>query len=316
MTDDVKKGLEDLMARYGSRIQALPDKPEESLEATVRGLWLSAAGIPVPAEKAMTMELPGLSGPQQQKLTELLEKREQGTPLAHLTGRQLFMGLEYICSGQALIPRKETEILGNAARKLLAEEILPARSEPQVLDLCTGSGNVACALAKGVPSSRVFAVDLAPEAVELAGMNARQLGCGDRVKLFCGDLFAPFESAQFQHFFDLITCNPPYITTAKLASLNPEIIGHEPKLAFDGGPLGVRILWRLLQDAPRFLRAGGWLAFEVGLGQGQGLLQRLRKNSQYTKVSGMPDGAGNIRAIVAQISGAVSGNSQEAAPTT
>jgi release factor glutamine methyltransferase len=312
MPDEVRGLFENLIARHGARCTALPDKPEESTESTVRGLWLCAAGIPVSAERAMTMDLPPLTAQQQQRLTDLIEQREQGIPLAHLTGRQQFMGLEYICTGKALIPRKETEILGNAARNLLTQQILPARARPQVLDLCTGSGNIACAIAICAHSCVVYGVDLSPEAIDLAGVNARLHGCGDHVKLFCGDLFTPFESQQFHHFFDLITCNPPYITTAKLTALNPEIIAHEPRMAFDGGPLGVRVLMRLLQDAPRFLRIGGWLAFEVGQGQGPGILQRLRKNNQYSEVTNFSDNNGHIRAIAAQISSNVPADSQNA----
>ncbi|MSR64384.1 MAG: NAD(+) synthase [Verrucomicrobiae bacterium] len=289
----------DLVGRYGSRITTLPDKPEETIESVVRALWLCAAGTPVSSVKAATMQLPSLTDDQQRQLGELLEQRCLGIPLAHLTGRQHFMGLEYICTAQALIPRKETEIVGNAARAILIEKILPGNGQPRVMDLCTGSGNLACAMAKHVPQCTVFAADLSPEAVTLAQKNAYQIGVDNRVKLFAGDLCAPFESESYYHSFDLITCNPPYITTTKLSSLPDEIIGHEPRMAFDAGPLGLAILWRLFQDAPRFLKSGGWLAFEVGLGQGPGLLQRLAKNKQFTNVAGVLDDQSNVRAIVA-----------------
>ena len=292
--------LENLVAMYQSRFRASPDKPNETAEATLRALWLCAAGIAASAEQAMNLELPSLKVEQQQKLEKLLELREQGTPLAYLTGRQRFMGLEFICSNQALIPRKETEILGAAACNLLTQEILPAGGQMKVLDLCTGSGNLACAVAKHAPSSAVFGVDLSSEAIRLAGINALQLGCGDRVKFFCGDLFGPLESEEFYESFDLIVCNPPYITTFKLASMSGEIVAHEPKMAFDGGPLGVAVLWRLLHDIPRFLKPRGWFAFEVGAGQGDAIVRRLLRNPRFAKVTGRHDGAGNVRAIVGQ----------------
>jgi release factor glutamine methyltransferase len=295
---DDHHSVNELIDRYCGRMFFLADKPEETPEATVRALWLSAAGVPASAAGAMTSALPALTAAQRRQLHDWLERRADGVPLAHLTGRQRFMGLDFICTPQALIPRKETEILGEAALAILQEEV--RCPHPRVLDLCTGSGNLACALAIHMPQCAVFAADLSPEAVELAVRNARALLCADRVTAVAGDLFAPFDSPPHLASFDLITCNPPYITSAKVASLDPEIIGHEPAMAFDAGPLGLAVLWRLLQDAPRFLKPGGWLAFEVGLGQGRALLQRLSRNPRFAHQQGKTDGAGKIRAIVAQ----------------
>src|SRR5690348_1979274 len=257
MKKEVLELFTKIVEQYQGRFVVSADKPNESAEATVRSLWLCAAGKPVSADAAMALDLPALNPESHQKLTELLDRRLAGTPLAYLTGRQSFMGLEYACSNQALIPRKETEILGEAVCELLTREILPNRAQPQVLDLCTGSGNLACAIATRCPTSVVFGVDISAEAIQLAAVNAKQLGCSDRVRFSCGDLFQPFETEEFAGFFDLIVCNPPYIDPSRLSSMNPEIIAHEPKLAFDGGPLGVRILLRLLHEAPRFLKSGG-----------------------------------------------------------
>ncbi|HEV2395177.1 MAG TPA: HemK/PrmC family methyltransferase [Verrucomicrobiae bacterium] len=291
-----------LVEEYRGKIPSLADKPEETMEATVRALWSCAGGNPVSAERAMEIDLPVLSEGQDKALEGLLKSRADGVPLAHLTGRQRFMGLEFICNGQALIPRKETEILGNAARSLLTDDILPGNQRPRVLDLCTGSGNLACAIAVLAPSCEVFAADLSPEAIELARENTRQLGCSDRVKIFAGDLFAPFECETFYGFFDLIVCNPPYVASAKVAVMHPELSGHEPKLAFDGGPFGVGVIWRVARDAPRFLKRKGWLAFEVGLGQGLGLGERLSNNGVYAAARGVEDKRGNVRALVLKVS--------------
>jgi release factor glutamine methyltransferase len=305
MEIEVFKYLKELVDHYRFRFSSSPDKPNESTEATVRSLWLCAAGKPVSAETAMTLDLPVLTTESRQKLDELLKLREEGVPLAYLTGRQTFMGLEYVCNSHALIPRKETEILGNAVRDLLNRAVPLAEGCLQVLDLCTGSGNLACAVATHCPLSVVFGVDISHEAIQLADVNAKQLGCDDRLRFSCGDLFAPFESKEFHQFFDLIMCNPPYIDPSKMPSMSPEIIAHEPRLAFDGGPLGVRVLWRLLHEAPRFLKPGGWLAFEVGVGQGNGMMRRLSRDTRFSKVNGFPDGAGNVRAIVGQFRGDV-----------
>lgn len=286
---------------FGAKLVRLQDKPEETVEATVRSLWLRAAGFRVSARKAMETALPGLTGKQLETLKTLLAQRLDGKPLGHLTERQSFMGLEFICSKDALIPRKESELLANAALDILREQLLQSNSEPRVLDLCCGCGNIACSLASRVPSCAVFATDLSIAALDLAKSNARELGCAGRVEFYSGDLFDPFESEEYFGAFDLITCNPPYISTGKLAFLPSEIIEHEPRLAFDGGPLGIGVLWRVFQEAPRFLNARGWLVAEVGLGQGEGVLRRLSKKNQFTNAKAVCDVAGNIRTVLAQL---------------
>ena len=299
--DNIQQLFAELCEEFGATFLALPDKPEETIETTVRALWLRSAGQAVSAERARGLALPALSAAEVGELRALLGQRGQGKPLAHLTGRQAFMGLEFICTENALVPRKETEILATAACSLLEQQILPMNIRPRVLDLCCGSGNVACAIANKFPSCSVMGADLSCEAVELAQENAETLGCADRVTFRSGDLFLPFESEEDFWSFDLITCNPPYITTGKWATLPAEIREHEPKLAFDGGPLGVGVLWRLWQEAPRFLKPQGWLAFEVGLGQAPQLLRRLGKSAQYCQVRGLADKAGNPRTIVCQV---------------
>ena len=288
----------ELTNQLAGKLVLMSDKPEETLQATLRALWLRAAGIHVSAEKAGMTPLPRLNAEQAKLLRLLLSQRLLGVPLAHLTGRQRFMGLEFICSKDALIPRKETEILANASIELLLNEILPAHKNPLVLDLCCGCGNVAVAIAAQVPSCTVIAADLSVAAVELGKQNAREHDCSDRIIFFAGDLFAPVDWKEYHEAFDLITCNPPYISTGKLASMPLETIGYEPKMAFDGGPLGAGVLWRLLDQAPRFLKPGGWLSFESGLAQAPGILKRLSKMPQYINVQAVSDHAGNPRTIL------------------
>jgi release factor glutamine methyltransferase len=116
-----------------------------------------------------------------------------------------------------------------------------------------------------------------------------------------GDLLAPFDDAEHLGSIDLVTCNPPYISSGKVDTLPGEIIGHEPRLAFDGGPLGIRIVQRLVNEVPRFVRAGGWLAFEVGLGQGRGLRRRIEHHGAYGEVRDIADAEGQVRALAARI---------------
>jgi release factor glutamine methyltransferase len=281
-------------------LRTLPDKPEETTASTLRALWHLAAGERLSAETALVRELPPLDEAARARLHALVARRLEGTPLAHLTERQRFMGLEMLAGPGALIPRRETEIVARAAIEVatrLAAE-LPA---PLVVDTCTGSGNVAAAVAHAVPSTRVLAADLSPEAVALARRNVDHLGLSGRVTLGCGDLLAPFETAEWMGKVDLVTCNPPYISTGRTAEMAEEISAHEPRLAFDGGPLGVRILQRLIQEAPRLLRPGGWLAFEVGLGQGPSVAKRLVQGGTYRDVRSIADEQGAVRVLVAQL---------------
>lgn len=301
LVNGCEEKLRGLIRQYGSRITQLPCKPEETIEATVRALWLCALGVRTSSVQAMGLALAPLSPEQDLQLVNLLQRRARGEPLAYLTQRQQFLGLQCKCGPGALIPRKETELLGRAGCRLLTEEILPQVQQPRVLDLCTGSGNVACAIACHVPQCRVFASDISPEASHLAHENACALACGDRLQIFVGDLFAPFEREIFAKSFDLILCNPPYISTTKVPLLEREIALHEPRIALEAGPFGLGILTRLLRDAPDYTKPGGWLAFEVGRGQGSGILRRLARDRRFRSLSGLRDAHQEVRAVAAQV---------------
>ena len=287
------------LARLHADLRTLPDKPEETPESTLAALWHAAAGQPVSAEAAPTLALPRLDAMTARRLHELVDQRLSGTPLAHLTGRQRFMGLEMLAGPQALIPRRETELLARRGFALLARRERGAGA-PLVLDACTGSANVAAALAALVPSARVLASDLSADAVALARENLAHLGLADRVQVLEGDLLGAFDAPAFVGRVDLITCNPPYISAPRRGTMDSEIAGHEPSLAFDGGPLGVSILMRLIRESPRFLKSGGWLAFEVGAGQGTPMRKRLLATGDWSEVATDADEHGEIRVLSAQ----------------
>jgi release factor glutamine methyltransferase len=259
-------------------------------------LWLAAAGRPVSAVRAASLPLPELDEAGEARLSDLLARLREGSPLAHLTGRQDFLGLELLAGPEALIARKETEILARAALAKL--KAMPG-AELLVLEPCTGSGNVALALAAGEPRARVFASDLSAEAVGLARRNLEVTGAG-RVEFRTGDLLSPFEGEGFEGRADLVACNPPYISSAKVPGMRSAIASHEPALAFDGGPFGVSILMKLIKQAPRFLKPGGWLCFEVGLGQGEPMAKQLRRAPEYDAVETVADAAGAVRALLAR----------------
>lgn len=295
--------LQEQIDHYRGRIEQslefLPDKPEENAANTVAALWLTAAGRPISAQRALQMDLPLLDPAQYARFETLIARRLAGVPLAHLTRRQQFMGIEMLAGPAALVPRKETELLAATAIEL-ARQHLQTVPGGVIVDVCTGSGNVALAVAHQLDGVSVYGSDLSEEAVALARDNAELLEMGSRVHFACGDLLAPFESEQFREGVDLLSCNPPYINSAKVGRMPGEIADHEPRLAFDGGALGISVLMRLIRDAPRFLRRGGWLVFEVGAGQGEAMIKRLRSSNDYAEVGSVADESGTVRVVTAR----------------
>ncbi len=283
------------LRRALEQLPASPDLPEETAEATLRALWHAAAGQPLSASAACETALPALDDDGLQRLRQLAGRRIAGTPLAHLTGRQRFLDMEMLATPGALVPRRETELLAREAIALVGT--LPPGA--LAVDACTGCGNIALALARHGPAQlRVFGADLSEEAVALARENARHLGLAQRVAFECGDLLAPFQTDAFLGRVSLLTCNPPYISSGRVDDLGHA--GREPRLAFDGGPLGVAILLRLLQEAPHLLADGGWLAFEVGLGQGAAFARRLQSSPDWDTVRPATDVHGAVRVLLAR----------------
>lgn len=290
----------ELLQRLITDLTTLPDKPEETPATTLRALWHTAAGMPTSAELAADSDLPPLDVKGAATLRALMQRRIDGIPLAHITGRQRFIDMEMLTGPGALVPRKETELLARTAIDV-AKQIASMRENLVAVDICTGSGNIALAIAKHVPTARVFAADISADAIDLARRNMRHLALETRVEFAVGDLLAPFDTAEFHGSVDVLTCNPPYIASAKVKEMPDETIAREPLLAFDGGLFGVTIILRLIQDAPRFLRPGGWLVCEIGLGQGPVLGKILKANAAFKEVQTIADPAGAVRVIKARI---------------
>jgi release factor glutamine methyltransferase len=190
---------------------------------------------------------------------ELVKRRRTSEPVAYLTGTREFYGRTFRVDARVLVPRPDTEILLDVALARTAHVSLSMRA----LDLCTGSGCVAVTLALERPTGTVHATDVSSGAIAVARENALRLGAY-RVSFGLGDLFEGTDPAAR---FDVIVSNPPYIATAELAELAPDVREHEPRAALDGGPNGLDLLRRIVEGAPRFLRVKGALAVEVGAGQ-------------------------------------------------
>ena len=213
----------------------------------------------------------------------LASRRAAGEPLQYITGEQYFMGHRLSVNPDVLIPRPETEILAEKAI-----EWLNARAgEKAVLDLCTGSGALAIAIAKACPGARVTATDISKKALAVAMENARALGVATegaraaavagRVAFIESDLFSSFGSRApaRDREFDLIVTNPPYIRTDCLAGLQREIRDHEPIAALDGGADGLCFYRRIAAGARAHMRAGACLMAETGHGQAQAVSEIL-----------------------------------------
>ncbi|HET8710927.1 MAG TPA: peptide chain release factor N(5)-glutamine methyltransferase [Spongiibacteraceae bacterium] len=293
----------ELIGQIEEELVFLPDKPEENAKNTLAALWLKAQGVPVSAVRAEHAQLSDLSEPQIADLRAYLSRRISGEPLAHITGRQDFFGVEFVVGPEALVPRRETELLAGAALAKAREAAMVAQPLT-IIDVCTGSGNVALELVEHLQrdniQARVFAADLSEDAVRLARQNAQSLGLERAVEFYAGDLMAPFDLAVFANGVDLLTCNPPYINQAKVELMPAELSSSEPRLAFDGGPFGVSILMRLVEEAPRYLKTGGWLAFEVGHGQGRSMTRYLERSGAFADIQASCDDSGEVRAICAR----------------
>jgi release factor glutamine methyltransferase len=231
-------------------------------------------------------------------LQGLLAKRKEGVPLEYALGRTTFMGLQFTCTPACLIPREETELLARTALKLL-DELSGKTGEPLVIDMCTGSGNLAVSLAVHAPNIRVMASDISEEAIEVARCHASQHGVESRVSMLSGDMFAPLEATGCKGSVDMVVCNPPYIPTSSLAKMAPEVIGHEPVVAFAAGAYGIDIFRRLIADAPEYLKPGGVLVFEFGEGQ-EKLVERLvDRSGRYGNIRCHVDPEGKPRVLSA-----------------
>lgn len=197
----------------------------------------------------------------------LIKRRLAGEPVAYLLGDHEFWGLPLYVDASVLIPRPDTETVIEVAKALL-----PAPERPRrVLDLCTGSGAIALALAKELPGAHVIATDVSPEAVAIARRNAERNGLADRVEVRQGDLFAPVAG----ELFDLIASNPPYIESAVIPTLSAEVL-REPVLALDGGADGLVFYDRITAAALAHLAPGGVLVVEHGYDQAETVAARFR----------------------------------------
>ncbi|MBT0653345.1 peptide chain release factor N(5)-glutamine methyltransferase [Geomobilimonas luticola] len=218
------------------------------------------------------------------RLRGMVARRARREPLQYILGSQEFMGLEFAVTPAVLIPRHDTEVL-------VAEAVQRAADGSRILDIGVGSGCIAIALAKVLPRAEVMGVEASPEALALAEKNIEANAV--RVTLFEGSLFEPFPTERF----DLIVSNPPYIPTVDLESLQPEVRDFEPRQALDGGADGLDFYRLITPAAPSHLNPGGWLLFEVGIGQAAAVKGLLERTCVFTDIFTARDPSGIERVV-------------------
>ncbi|SHF06341.1 release factor glutamine methyltransferase [Desulfofundulus australicus DSM 11792] len=199
------------------------------------------------------------------RFEEMLSRRAAGEPVAYLTGHREFMGLDFLVTRDVLIPRPETELLVEMALEILGRGDVPG--EPLLADVGTGSGAIAVSLARYLARGTVYATDISPAALAVAAENARRHGVTGRIVFLSGDLLAPVREILPPGSLVLVAANLPYIPSADIGRLMPDVACYEPHLALDGGADGLELYRRLVPQARELLVPGGHLLMEISPGQ-------------------------------------------------
>ena len=223
---------------------------------------------------------------------KLFARRAAREPLQYLLGSQEFCGLDFLVDRSVLIPRPETE--------LLVEQVIQhnLRTRPLIIaDIGTGSGCIAVALARALPTAVFYATDRSLAALRIAEHNATRHGVKDRVRFLVGDLLEPLRAHRLEGKVAAVVSNPPYIADRELLELQPEVRMFEPRVALAGGGDGLEFHRRLLSDAGEFLAPGGLLVFEVGQGKAGPLSEIAVAQGGYARAGLVRDAAGLDRVV-------------------
>lgn len=228
----------------------------------------------------------------------LVARAAEHEPIAYLTGRAHFFGLEFEVEPGVLIPRPDTETLVENVLQLCRNQA--GFEAPRVLDICTGSGCIAAAIASGLKNAIVIATDISEKAVAIAKRNIGRLNLADRVSVEQGDLFEPLSQLVDARPFDLIVANPPYIPTAHIDQLDRNVKDFEPRQALDGGLDGMAIHSRILATAPQRLKPGGRIFLEIQFDQGPEAKDVAGHHQEFDDIRILKDQAGRDRVLTAR----------------
>lgn len=228
-------------------------------------------------------------------LREYVRRRSQFEPVAYIVGTREFYGTPLMITSAVLVPRPETETIVDGVLDWCAANQLES---PKILDVGTGSGAIACALARSLPNTAILAVDLSADALAVAAKNVEYLGLADRIELVLSDVFNGLADSER---FDVIVSNPPYIGLEESSLVDVDALRHEPQMALFSGPGGMDMTNRLVIEAPSHLKSGGLLAFEVGTPeQGDRALTLLTQTGIWS-VESLDDHSGVRRGFAAEL---------------
>lgn len=236
-----------------------------------------------------------VSKPELDTLRALVKRGAEHEPVAYLVGRCEFYSLSLTITPACLIPRPETELLVERAIHFLRK-----RSGSQaVLDLCTGSGCIAAAIAKNVATAQVTATDICDAALAVAAKNIEAHKLSERVRLLCGDLFDPVVKGLDAPAFDVIVSNPPYVSEGEYETLDKNVKDYEPKHALLAGVDGLDVYRRIVAQAGEFLKGDGALMMEIGYAQGAAVKALLEEAGDFQSVRIEKDLSNNDRIAIA-----------------
>ena len=234
------------------------------------------------------------------RVLRLIRRRERREPLAYILGTREFWSLPMSVSSGVLVPRPETETLVEAALAAWKEMGAGRQADgPRIVELCTGSGAVAIALASELPTARILATDVSWRALRVARANAERNGVAGRIGFLRGNLWHAVNGQAPPGTVDLVVANPPYIPTAELAALMPEV-QWEPKLALDGGEDGLRVIREIVATSSDRIRPGGFLLLEIGSDQAAAVQALVAASGRWEPARVGCDLAGRPRVVVAR----------------
>jgi len=235
---------------------------------------------------------------EKEALERLIQRRISGEPLQYILEHQEFWSIDFKVDTRVLIPRPETELLVEQSLLILSETRF--KRKPSVLEIGTGSGAIAIALAKERKDTFLVATDFSRDALKLAKENAKSVGVQHQIEFVNGDLFEPFRVLIKKGPFDLILSNPPYINRHEIHALAKEVKDYEPILALDGGGDGLEFYRRIISQVHFYLERGGWLLLEVGQGQSLMVSNLIVERGYFLKPECVPDLSGIERVVKAQ----------------
>jgi release factor glutamine methyltransferase len=228
----------------------------------------------------------------------LIRRRLSREPVQYITGTQEFWAMEFVVNPSVLIPRPETEVLVEQAVSLREENSDLQEEGVNLLDLGTGCGALAVALACEFENALIYASDLSEEALRVARQNAEKHRVADRITFRSGDLFTPFAGEATR--FDMILSNPPYIPADAFETLSPEVRDHEPRSALDGRDQGMHYIIRILKEAAGYLVPGGWILMEMDPEQTPQAIGIIEETGQFTEHRRIQDYSHRYRAVMAR----------------